>query len=31
MNKEYFAKRANMILESENREFKPSNKKERKT
>ena len=29
MNKEYFAKRANMILESENREFKPSNKKER--
>lgn len=28
MNKEYFAKRASMILESENREFKPSKKKE---
>ena len=28
MNKEYFAKRASMILESENREFKLSKKKE---
>lgn len=28
MNKEYFAKRASIILESENREFKPSKKKE---
>lgn len=28
MNKEYFAKRASMILESDDREFKPSKKKE---